>query len=876
MKDVITLLVGFLMLVAVPAIAAPAPAPGANFASPADRDHGADKKSKKKDKKAGKKAEDDQDAKKPKGNKDGIQPYEDVITGEAKTDDGIFKVHRLKEKLFYEIPADQLGVEFVLVSRIARTTQGVGYGGQKLGSDVVKWERMNDRILLKMVDYSVMSDPGQPIHKAVEASNNESIIQSFDIKALGPGDAPVIDVTPLFTTDVFELSAKQRLQAKGMDKSRSFVQEAMSFPTNVEVRATHTYTKSPDPPGRPSPRSRFFRGMNPGSASVLIHYSMVRLPETPMMPRNFDERVGYFSVRFLDFSQDTHRVEQGRYITRWRLEKKDPGAALSEPVKPIVYYIDPATPTKWVPYLKAGIEQWQPAFEAAGFKNAILAKDAPTPEEDPEWHPEDARYSVVRWLPSNIENASGPHVHDPRTGEILESDIQFYHNVQNLLRSWYFIQAGPLDPRAQKFPFPDDLMGELIQYVMAHEVGHTLGFQHNMKASSLYPFEKIRDKEWIAQYSHTPTLMDYSRFNYVAQPEDGIPVKDLIPKIGPYDKWATMWGYKPIPGAKSANEEKATLDQWAKMQDDTPWYRFTTEGSRGIDPGDQTEAVGDADAVKATALGVKNLERVAAMMLETTVQPGEPWGDLEEIYGRLVGQWVREMVHVVPIVGGFDSQQKHGGQNGVRFQPISKERQEEAVNFLLESAFKTPAFMIRPDILRRIEPAGATARIASAQRRILGSLINLDRIDRLIEQDALGDADSYAPTAFLGTLRNGIFAEQKKAQVNVDPYRRNLQRAYLEIVGQRIASADAGQGDARSMLRGELKSLDRDLKKALDKTSDQATRYHIWDARDRIDAILNPEKQAAESGNGNSLTEPGAFEENQHSCWPDFIISPGD
>jgi len=874
MKQVTTLMLGCLMMLALPAIAMPAPATAGLQAPPSNLNQSADKKSKKKkkDKKADKEAEDGKDAK-AKGKKGGIQPYEDVITDEAKTDEGIFKVHRIKEQLFYEIPANQLGAEFVLVSRIARTTQGVGYGGQKLGSNVVKWVRMNDRVLLKMVDYSVMSDPGTPIHEAVEASKNESIIMSFDIKALGPEEAPVIEVTPLYTTDVFELSAKQRLRARSMDKSRSFVQEALSFPTNIEIRATHTYTKAPDPPGRPAPRNRFFRGMNPGTATLLMHYSMVRLPEEPMMPRHFDERVGYFSVRFLDFGQDTHRAEQGRYITRWRLEKKDPNAELSEPVKPIVYYIDPATPTKWVPYLKAGVEQWQPAFEAAGFKNAIVAKDAPTPEEDPEWHPEDARYSVVRWLPSNIENASGPHVNDPRTGEILESDIQFYHNVQNLLRSWYFIQVGPLDPRSQKFPFPDDLMGELIQYVMAHEVGHTLGFQHNMKASSLYPFEKVRDKEWIAKYSHTPTLMDYSRFNYVAQPEDGIPVADLIPKIGPYDVWATMWGYKPIPGANSANDEKPTLDQWAKMQDDTPWYRFTTEGSRGIDPGDQTEAVGDADAVKATSLGVKNLERVAAMLLETTVQPGEPWNDLEEIYGRMIGQWTREMLHVVPIVGGFDSQQRHGGQSGVRFSPIEKSRQEEAVSYLLESAFKTPAFMIRPDILRRIEPAGATSRIASAQRRVLGSLLNLNRIDRLIEQSALGDADTYSPTTFLATLRSGIFSELKSNSVEVDPYRRNLQRAYLEIVETRVAGAEASQGDARAMLRGEMKTLDRDLEKALTKTSDRATRYHIWDARDRIDAILNPEKGG--DGNGStSFVEDDSFGEDQHSCWPDLIIQP--
>ncbi len=447
------------------------------------------------------------------------RPYEQVITKDATSDTGVFTVHRIRDRVYYEIPRSELDREFLWVSQIAKTTLGVGYGGQALGNRVVRWQRVNNRVLLRSVSYEIVADRREPIARAVEAANHDAIIMAFDVEAIGKDEAVVIDITRLFTTEVPEFSARARLRARGFDAQRSFIDRVVSFPENIEVEATHTYTSPVEPPSgqsQPAPAGPQPQGMRPGSASVVMHYSMVRLPETPMMRRLFDERVGYFSVRQMDFSRDEHRAPRRRYITRYRLEKKDPAAELSEPVKPIVYWIDPATPVKWRPYIKKGVEAWQEAFEAAGFKHAIVAKQGPTPEEDPEWSPEDARYSVIRWLPSTVENASGPHIHDPRTGEILEADIQFHHNVMNLVRDWYFVQVGPLDPRARRLPLPDELMGELLAYVTAHEVGHTLGFQHNMKASSTYPAPKVRDREWVKTMGHTPTLMDYSRFNYVA------------------------------------------------------------------------------------------------------------------------------------------------------------------------------------------------------------------------------------------------------------------------------------------------------------------------------------------------------------------------
>ncbi len=742
----------------------------------------------------------------------------------------------------------------------------------------MKWERRGERVFLRNVSYEVVAEENLPISQAVQASNNETILMAFDIEALGEDDAVVIDVTDLFATEVTELSARSRLRARGLDRRRSFVDRIVSFPENIEVRAVHTYTRPPDNnPGQGRGGNNNRGGMEPGSATLEMAYSMVKLPDDPMMPRMSDDRVGYFSLTQTDYGVDEHRAAERRYITRWRLEKQDPEAELSDPVKPIEYWIDPATPPEWIPYVKQGVEDWQEAFEAAGFSNAIPARDAPSGDEDPDWSPEDARYSVIRWLPSDIENASGPHVHDPRTGEILESDIQFYHNIQNLLHDWYFVQAAPLDPRAQTLPFPDELMGRLLRFVVAHEVGHTLGFQHNMKASSTYPFENIRDPEWLRTMGHTPTLMDYSRFNYVAQPEDNIPVEDLIPGIGPYHVWATMWGYKPIPDAASADEEVATLNTWALEQENTPWLRFSTNGSRASDPGELTEAVGDANAVEATGFGVKNLERVMDLLLSSATEPGQNWDELEELYGRVLGQWVREMNHVGALVGGFDSRQIHGGQDGVRFTAVARPTQQDAVRFLNENAFETPDFLVRPEILRRIEPSGVLSRLRNSQRSVLNFLLNANRFTRLVEQSALDD-DAYRPTEFLADLREGIWAELSDQAVSTDAFRRNLQRLYLDLIDTRLNSDDAQWNDMRALLRGQLRTLDTAVESSLARAGDDATLFHLQDVRDEIAAILDPEIYRAGliANQGNGFDEaPDPFDPyTVHGCWIDFLIRP--
>ncbi|MGH9522001.1 MAG: zinc-dependent metalloprotease, partial [Terriglobales bacterium] len=691
------------------------------------------------------------------------RPYERVITKDARSKQGIFTVHEVKDKWFYEIPKAELNKDFLWVTQLEKSAGGVDRSG--FLSRVVRWERVKNRILLRAMDYEIVASPDKPIARGVAGINNSSILMSFPVAAWGKDEAAVIEVTRLLTVDsIAEISAKNMIRQGNLDPTRTYVERISAFPTNIETVTTFTYstpipsaTAAGSGPGRPSPFSATGR---PGSNSFVVHYSMIKLPEQPMKPRFFDDRVGFFTTRFTDYGTDEQKVREREYIARWRLEKKDPHAAVSEPVKPIVYYIDPATPKEWVPFVMKGVEDWQPAFEAAGFKHAIIAREAPSPEQDPDWSAEDARYSVIKWLPSTTENAQGPHIADPRSGETLNAPISIWHNILNLQRTWYFLQAGALDPRAQKLPLPVDLMGKLIEFVVAHEVGHTLGLQHNMLASSMYPFDKIRDKQWLHTMGHTPSIMDYSRFNYVAQPEDKIPVDDLVPRVGPYDVFAIKWGYTPIDNAKTAEDEKGTLDKWAREQDTKPWLRFSTPKGNS-DPGDETEAVGDADAVAATTLGVKNLERVSKMLISaTSYKAGEDYDDLGEMYGSMLGQWTLEMGHVAHVVGGAYAHNKHIGQDGVIFTAVPGDRQKGALQFLVDNAFHTPAFMIDPALLRRIEPDGAISRIANAQRRILQALLAPDKLARMQEAVAVDHApDAYAPVAYLDDLRKGVWTE---------------------------------------------------------------------------------------------------------------------
>lgn len=778
-----------------------------------------------------------------------LRPYVRVIPRDAKTRQGLLVTHRVGEKLYFEIPRRELNRDMLLVGRLARSANDPSvssFGGDEFTERILRWERQGTRVILRSPSYEITADSTLPVYQAVSNSNYPPIVAVFNVETFGPDSAAVIDVTRLYTSSLPEFSGSR----SSIDERRSFVENAVSFPDNVEVEATQTYTPSNSRGGGGSGQ--------PPAVSVLAHWSMIRLPERPMMPRIFDDRVGYFAVSHTDFGTAEHRAARVSYITRYRLEKKNPGAGMSDPVKPIVYYIDPATPRQWRPWIKRGVEEWQKGFEAAGFTNAIIALDAPTPAQDPDWSPEDVRYSVVRWVASTIENAYGPHVHDPRTGEILNGSIAIYHNIMNQERSWYFTQVAPLDPRATRLPLPDSLMGRLLQSLVAHEVGHTLGLQHNFKASAMYPADSVRSASWVRLMGYSPSIMDYVRYDYVAQPENRIDVNDLVPRVGPYDIFATMWGYKPVVGARSPEEEKPALDSWARAQDSVPWLRFATSRSQGADYAEETEAVGDADAVKSTGYGIRNIKRVVPMLIPATERATGDNDDLESLYSAVVDQWTTEMNHVANVVGGAETREKYATQPGARFIPLPRERQKAAVQFLLENAFRTPRYLLDDRILRRIEPEGALDRIRGAQSEVLGNLLNVSRMARLVEYAALADNPraAYPLAEMLSDVRAGIWSELGNGEVRVDPFRRNLQRSYIDLIGSRLApppNASAfgvqiflgrrvGSTDARALLRGELIDLDAQLRSALPRAADRETRLHILDARDQIDRILHPNK----------------------------------
>ena len=802
------------------------------------------------------------------------KPYKKVIDSSAVTQKGLIDVHKIDNKYLFEIPDSILGSEMMTITRYSKTPAGGGiFGGEEINRQVVRWEKgLNNNILLRSITYVIMSpDADKPMAQAVKNSTSDPIIGNYDVLAYKKDEAGkitgyVVDLASTFDADVQTFSLdpikKQLLNIQAFQKDRSFISKVSSFPINTEIRSVKTFTTTP-PKINTTPTPKIGvdlpSALDAGVLTVEMNTSMILLPKNPMRKREFDARVGYFANQYGVFEEESQKSDTKVFAVRWRLEPKSPEDAqkqkmgeLIEPLKPIVYYIDPATPEKWKKYIKQGIDDWQVAFENAGWKNAIRGEY--WPENDPTMSLEDARFSVLRYFAAEIQNAYGPNVHDPRTGEILESHIGWYHNIMSLLRNWYLIQTAAVDPAARAKKFDDKLMGELIRFVSSHEVGHTLGLRHNMGASSATPVEKLRDKDYQDKNGHTSSIMDYARFNYVAQPEDGVTA--LFPRIGDYDKWAIKWGYSYFEDTKNEAQEKAFLNEMTKEAYKNNRLWFGSESSP-YDPRYQTEDIGD-NAMRASEYGIKNLKRILPNLLQWSKEDGESYAELEELYGALTGQFRRYMGHVTKNVGGIYDSPKTYDMSGNQFQVVPKSIQKDAVAFLNTQLFTTPKWLLDPNVLSKINPESGVEAIKGMQDATLSSLMAGDRMVRLLETST-ASKDNYSVDELITDLNKGIFSELK-GNSSIDMYRRNVQKLYVDKMiellkpgsttvrsvpvgvtyGFNTRRVNLAQTDLPSIARGQLNALKNDLKMSSSRMTDRMSKYHVLDLISRISEALDP------------------------------------
>ena len=770
----------------------------------------------------------------------------------------MFAVHRLDDRVYFEIPQDKLNRLMLVRAEVAKGPNGVSFNGQELGAKFVRFERKDNKIFVIEANFTKRS--GADIQSAVEASNMDPIIASFPVEAEGKDRSAVIAAAGVYMNDALDVGARRATGGGALDAEKSFLTDVKAFPLNIEARAQLTFRGggggSPFG-GLPSiPGLGGLGGATP--RTVLVHYSLYILPEEPMKGRFFDPRVGYFTEGFTDFSGKRTWSEGKEYIARFRLEKKDPAAELSEPVKPIVFYITPEVPERLRAAMKKGVEDWQPAFEKAGFKNAVVAKDPPSRAEDPNWDAEDSRWSVIRWVAEPTQNAMGLQVVDPRSGETISAHVTLWHDVLKLVHMWYFVQCSALDERARQFPFPEDLQNELVRYIVAHEVGHTLGLRHNHRASQAYSIKELRDPKFLEKNGNVASIMSYGRYNYVAQPEDKVPVKDLIPKLAPYDLFAIEWGYKPLKAA-TAEAEKPMLDEIARRQLKEPFLRFGGEdGPAQIDPTVLTENIG-SDAVAATALGYKNLDRDMEWLLKATTAKGEDFDTLREAYNAILSHRNLWMGAVVKQVGGV-VESRTLGQSGEQFTRVTKDKQKEAVKFVVEQGLTVPKKLVDPAVLNNLKYTGVASDTMGFQASLIRQLLAAARLNRLLDGEVFDGDKAYTIAELVADLQAGVWSSLKGDAVKIDPFQRNQQRVFIDVLkaefepavaqapinlgGGRVLTPTGGgrSMELRAVARMTLKDLRQQITAALPKAKDPATKVHLEDLAADLEAFFDKKK----------------------------------
>ena len=736
------------------------------------------------------------------------------ITAAMTADKGLINTYFGAEgKLYFQVPATLLGEDLLMVSRyvqIPANFNAYSNAGSKTSEQLVHFVKVGKKIQIIQKSFTNIADNQDPIYLSVVQNNFDPILAAFDIESEENGY--LIEVTEFFMNDspgfnVVPSRLKTEYKMGGVDKKRSAINKVASFPINTEVTHTLTYSAEKAP-----------RGNNSETLSFQMNHSIIELPKNPMPIRYEDKRVGWFSLDQVNYSSEALKSDTYRIARRWRLEPSDEAAyergELVVPKKQIIYYLDPATPLKWRPYFKKGIEDWNSAFEKAGFKNAIVAKEAPTQEEDPDFSPEDARFSMVRYVASTTRNATGPSVSDPRTGEIIESDIIWYHNHLRSYRNRYLLETAAANPKARTLNTPEAEIGEMMRRVISHEIGHALGLPHNMKASSAYPVDSLRSGAFTQKMGIATTIMDYARYNYIAQPGDEN--IRFIRQLGPYDDYAIEWGYRYFP-RKSPAAIRETLRSWVDSYSINPIYMF---GSGGNDPDAQTENIGD-DPVKASEYGIRNLKIVGANLKEWTLSENSSYEDLEELHDEFLGVYRRYIYHVISMIGGVHETRLNNNQNGTPYVNVSRAKQLAALDFLQKELWAPQPWLISPQVVSTFASDGALDKLTGLQEAALKRILSHRKLNQMLSSQQTLVGNGLSVKELMSQLYKALFEQANPAVLSSRALQKSMILQLLSLQEEK---------DLHPEIKGYIFQLTQEMGQWLkkkSKTSDAMLKAHF-------------------------------------------------